>query len=115
MKKNQYVTFTATCEGGTALVDLFVQDGSFKGASRDNIRDCDGWEDDAGVAYYQFEITCGAGPCREEIGDAISEERELDIEDGSDPDFAIALFAPEESCDAAMLMLLSRSPLSIEE
>ena len=60
MKKNQDVTFTATCEGGTALVDLFVQDGSFKGASRDNIHNCDGWEDDAGVVYYNFEITCGA-------------------------------------------------------
>lgn len=61
MKKNQDLTFIATCEGGSALVDLFVQDGSFKGASRDNLRNCEGWEEDVGVAYYQFEIACGAG------------------------------------------------------
>ena len=49
---------TATCVDGVAKMDLFVHDGSFKTEATQNIRNCPGWGNDNGIAYYSFEMSC---------------------------------------------------------
>ena len=52
--------YTATCIDGTARVELFVHDGSFKKSRESNYRNCPGWGNDKGIAKYIFDLDCGS-------------------------------------------------------